>query len=150
MDGQEESRTRDNNNKKKQGGMKGGQGFLLTCQFSSQQLLVTNYTQNVAVQTANTYMCNSAGGGGEGGGRSVERSVGRKLVLSFFSSLASIILSRLLYAGCLVSIYSSLAVCNTAMLYNSHIQASGIRISMHTQYIHKIHNFSFWITFFSF
>lgn len=80
-------------------------------------VVVTNYTQNVAVQTANTYMCNSTSGvsgcinsvaeGREGEGRSYRRSVGRKLVLSFFSSLASIILSRLLYAGCLVSIYSS-------------------------------------------
>lgn len=70
-------------------------------------VVVTNYTQNVAVQTANTYMCNSTSGvsgcinsvaeEGREGGRSVVPSVGRKLVLSFFSSLASIILSLLLY-----------------------------------------------------
>lgn len=91
--------------------MKGGQGAADLSVFFI--VVVTNYKQNVAMQTANTYMCNSTSGvsgcinsvaeGREGEGR----SVGRKLVLSFFSSLASIILSRLLYAGCLVSIYSS-------------------------------------------
>lgn len=96
--------------------MKGGQGAADLSVFFI--VVVTNYTQNVALQTANTYMCNSTSGvsgcinsvaeGREGEGRSYRRrSVGRKLVLSFFSSLASIILSRLLYAGCLVSIYSS-------------------------------------------
>lgn len=94
--------------------MKGGQGAADLSVFFI--VVVTNYTQNVALQTANTYMCNSTSGvsgcinsvvEGREGGRSAVRSVGRKLVLSFFSSLASIILSRLLYAGCLVSIYSS-------------------------------------------
>jgi hypothetical protein len=51
-------------------------------------VVVTNYTQNVAVQTANTYMCNSTSGvsgcinsvaeGREGG--KIGRTVGRKEV----------------------------------------------------------------------
>ena len=51
-------------------------------------VVVTNYTQNIAVQTANTYMCNSTSGvsgcinsvaeGREGG--KIGRTVGRKEV----------------------------------------------------------------------
>jgi len=140
MDGHGESRTRDDNNNKK----KGGQGAADLSVFFI--VVVTNYTQNVAVQTANTYMCNSTSGVSgcinsvaEGGGRSVVPSVGRKLVLSFFSSLASIILSRLLYAGCLVSIYSS-SSCTIQLCYVRlsliHILAFGSPCTLiHTRYI---------------
>ena len=63
----------------------GGQG---AADLSVFFIVVTNYTQNVAVQTANTYMCNSTSGvsgcinsvaeGREGG--KIGRTVGRKEV----------------------------------------------------------------------
>jgi hypothetical protein len=66
--------------------MMGGQGAADLSVFFI--VVVTNYTQNVAVQTANTYMCNSTSGvsgcinsvaeGREGG--KIGRTVGRKEV----------------------------------------------------------------------